>query len=1008
MRQYISGLLLCTYFLLSAGISNGADKWTHYYSGNDITDMAVCGDSLWCATRGSAVQWNIRNKMYTQFPNSTSMPYTTFYTTIGADGSPWVINFSDPLFLSHLTGTGWTQYNGFNFSASTDRVTSLCRDHDGDIWAGTNARGVFRFDGSSWQQYSASDVPIITPRVMTADGSGAVWIGSADGLYRFYQGNWRHFSTQDGLAGNSINCLLAAPDGAIWAGTGNGVSRFVTAGWKTYRMKDGLPSNGINAITADRTGKVWLGTDNGVSCFDGAAWTAWKGDAEYFINPKVTGVAADASNRIWMSHRGIDEGVTVFDGVQWKWYTTFNTDIPTNNIESVASGSDGVLWIATDRGALRYDGESWKTYTTGEGLASNTIKEVIVDRNNIVWFLFPKSENAGVTRLDSEGTFTFSTTNGLPDNTVLTITAASDGVLWFGTTEGVTGFDGHSWKKYPETDRLLSPRVSGIAEDSNGVLWFATGHGLTRFDGAKWQTFTLGDDANSDEIAAISLQENGTVWCIADGNLMRFENGIFTAILAPADSLKPKSAITQIAVDRNGVVWTDGITAGIIDAIRNVLCFDGVKWKTVPLPWPSENTTISKIVVDKRNVKWFATDSGLVRLEGESAAIWQVDGPPHFPIWFSGVDRENVFWCIGGVSPVTFSGFDGKSWKNFANAAYGPIVVDSRNRKWFNKYNGLIYYDGNVWSKVKTPPKPYSIWYYYLAIDKNDVVWFMANNSETNKDELGSYDGNEWKMYGNGGLDVNTAPKLVIDDSGTKWLFQSRGPVSFDGAQWKSYPEAPVPEGQSWNDMAVDQNGLKWFTFEKGVLSFDGDAWREYTKDTGFPYSAAHNVFIDRCNVKWFSTDSYLVSYDGTAWKTHNPGDGINMGWISNLAADMNNRKWIVWNSGYALSVLDDRPGADSGNIPVSLSLLGNYPNPFNVKTAIAFDLSEWGAVTLTVYDVLGRKVHEIHTGKLPMGRNTITWNGADDRGKRVSSGVYLYRLRFGGKAETGRMLFLK
>jgi len=85
-----------------------------------------------------------------------------------------------------------------------------------------------------------------------------------------------------------------------------------------------------------------------------------------------------------------------------------------------------------------------------------------------------------------------------------------------------------------------------------------------------------------------------------------------------------------------------------------------------------------------------------------------------------------------------------------------------------------------------------------------------------------------------------------------------------------------------------------------------------------------------------------------------------------------------------------------------------NTPNPFNPSTTISFDLPQSGPVRLTVYSVSGQKVRELVNGRLSAGRRSVIWDGRDDAGMPVSSGVYLYRLEANGRAESRQMLLLK
>ncbi|HNH32661.1 MAG TPA: tandem-95 repeat protein [bacterium] len=97
-----------------------------------------------------------------------------------------------------------------------------------------------------------------------------------------------------------------------------------------------------------------------------------------------------------------------------------------------------------------------------------------------------------------------------------------------------------------------------------------------------------------------------------------------------------------------------------------------------------------------------------------------------------------------------------------------------------------------------------------------------------------------------------------------------------------------------------------------------------------------------------------------------------------------------------------------SNTVPTNFSLKANYPNPFNPSTTIAYDLAKEGLVTLTVYNVLGQKVKTLVHGHAPAGSYKLLWDATDERGKRVSTGVYFYRLETPGFVQTRKMLLMK
>ena len=93
---------------------------------------------------------------------------------------------------------------------------------------------------------------------------------------------------------------------------------------------------------------------------------------------------------------------------------------------------------------------------------------------------------------------------------------------------------------------------------------------------------------------------------------------------------------------------------------------------------------------------------------------------------------------------------------------------------------------------------------------------------------------------------------------------------------------------------------------------------------------------------------------------------------------------------------------------PAGVSLQQNYPNPFNGRTVIAYRLPHPGTVKLTLYDLLGRPVRRLVSEYQEAGSHEITWDGADDRGRAVASGVYLYRLKTGNQQLSRRLVFVR
>jgi agmatine/peptidylarginine deiminase len=85
-----------------------------------------------------------------------------------------------------------------------------------------------------------------------------------------------------------------------------------------------------------------------------------------------------------------------------------------------------------------------------------------------------------------------------------------------------------------------------------------------------------------------------------------------------------------------------------------------------------------------------------------------------------------------------------------------------------------------------------------------------------------------------------------------------------------------------------------------------------------------------------------------------------------------------------------------------------NYPNPFNPSTHIGFRISNFGLVSLDVFDVTGRRITTLLQEELQPDEYKVSWDGRDEKGQQVASGVYIYRLESKGFVQTRKMLLLK
>ena len=106
----------------------------------------------------------------------------------------------------------------------------------------------------------------------------------------------------------------------------------------------------------------------------------------------------------------------------------------------------------------------------------------------------------------------------------------------------------------------------------------------------------------------------------------------------------------------------------------------------------------------------------------------------------------------------------------------------------------------------------------------------------------------------------------------------------------------------------------------------------------------------------------------------------------------------------FSMPVPSDDPAVPN----VTYMLHQNYPNPFNPETTISFDMPKAGFANLSIYNVKGQLIKNLINENLDFGRHSVVWNGTDNNGKPVTSGLYLYRLTTNGVTETKKMMLMK
>jgi ligand-binding sensor domain-containing protein len=395
---------------------------------------------------------------------------------------------------------------------------------------------------------------------------------------------------------------------------------------------------------------------------------------------------------------------------------------------------------------------------------------------------------------------------------------------------------------------------------------------------------------------------------------------------------------------------------------------------------------INAIAIDASGNKWIGTNGGLAKFDG-------------------------VTWTVYTISN---SGLP----SNYINS----IAIDTSGNKWIGTSFGLAKFDGATWTVYNDTnsglPEKYIL---SMAIDAGENLWIGTSHRG-----LAKFDGAAWTVYNDSisGLRYKGVWSIAIDGSGNPWIgtfFSGSslhtsvfGLAKFDGTAWRVYDTSNSGLPDNWvSSIAIDGSGNKWIGTNGGLAKFDGAAWTVYdTSNSGLPDNRVWAIAIDGSGNKWIGNGGGLAKFDGAHWTIYSSSNsGLPNNFITSIVIDENGNKWIG-------TILGGLAVFSGGNTAVTIKhgtalnplspICGNYPNPFKQKTLISYNVLENGPVSLMIYSLDGHLVQTLVNARQTIGHYTVSWNGANDQGKIMAHGVYLYRLINNGGIISKKMNFIE
>ncbi|KPK86114.1 MAG: hypothetical protein AMS27_05775 [Bacteroides sp. SM23_62_1] len=298
-----------------------------------------------------------------------------------------------------------------------------------------------------------------------------------DAIDPYSLGEWKTFTTRDGIGGNEIWTMLADSKGNIWIATlDNGVTRYDGNSWKTWNTSNGLIDNTVTAIEEDINGDMWFGTSSGFSILNASGFNNYTGIGGNIWQVRSLKQADNGSMWIGTWGNGFFEvkssGIISYYNDTWE---------ETNYVNCIDQDMQGNIWVGTNVGVYRVRPSNVDFFTVSDGLTTSTVKSLMADSWGHVWFGPDDQEN--ITRYDGQKFSPISLYNGMPQNYVTSFLEDTQGNIWIGMiSNGVIKYDGTIMRSYFNNDGLASNTITAIVQDTNGNIWFASYEdGITRY-----------------------------------------------------------------------------------------------------------------------------------------------------------------------------------------------------------------------------------------------------------------------------------------------------------------------------------------------------------------------------------------------------------------------------------------------------------------------------------------------------------------------------------------------
>ena len=542
-----------------------------------------------------------------------------------------------------------------------NEITAIFEAQNGDIWVGTKANAVSRYNRikNNFTNFSLPEVGSKSTqnfvRTIYQSSNGLIWLGTETGLVRFNSKSNSFTSFQNSNRKLvSINKITGDSNGYLWIATSLGLNKFNP---KTGSSAFFRPSasgqkgtvNQINDIILAANDVVWVAGTNGLSTFSKGNFTKIRTNKYPITDKQINTLTLDSKGLIWFGTA--TEGLFAYKPKKDS-YTNYKHDpsdahsLSSDNVRYIFEDRSGILWVGTSLGGVNKwnraaeDIDVFRHNPYDPNSLSNNLVRCIYESNNGAKWI--GTVEGGLNQwISEERRFVDyqnqpNNSNSLSSNHVRCIVEDSVGNFWVATDGGglnimqKNGSFKHIKHHANDSLSLASNRVWHMIVDSKKQLWLATMAGLQRYnyETKNFKTYTHNDSIpsslSSNAVTHIFEASNGHIWVGTLNGLNRLntETGEFTKFFHDSKNSNSigHNKIYSIIEGSDNDIWVGTKTGGLNRFISDTNGFERIGIKD-GLP----NNVVMGILEDDHKNLWISTNSGLTKFNKVTRAIRNFD-----------------------------------------------------------------------------------------------------------------------------------------------------------------------------------------------------------------------------------------------------------------------------------------------------------------------------------------------------------------------------------------------